>query len=126
MKFRILVGAGLGLLATACATVPEDTTTPAACASQVAESAAYLEQYVEARKEKLKVIRFASEEAMDAYNYETNVFAIRKIEASNAQKALEKRYDLAPSTATYQFDELTDEEAVARYEASKACALPLL
>lgn len=126
MKFRILVGAGLGLLATACAHVPEDSTAPEACASQLAESAAYLLQHVDARTEKLKVIRFASEEAMNAYNDKTAEYDSARIDFIAMGNIIEAAYSLPTPPETAPFDHTTDEEADARIADGKSCAAPLI
>ncbi|MBY9065679.1 hypothetical protein K1X12_02140 [Hyphomonas sp. WL0036] len=126
MKFRILVGAGLGLLATACAHLPGGSAAPAACASQLAESAAYLQQHVDAREEKLKVIRFASEEAMNAYNDKTTGYDSARIDFIAMGNIIEAAYGLPEATGTAPFDHTTDEEADARIAEGKSCAAPLL
>ncbi len=128
MNLRIYVGAGLGLFMVACASGPQTGPEPsaAACVVTVGESAAYLQQHVSARTERLKVIRFASEEAMNAYKYETNIFSIRGIELSGMRNMLAKQYGLPDDTAGYTFENTTDDEATARFEAAKAFAAPLI
>lgn len=126
MSFRILVGAGLGLFATACANLPDGSAAPAACASDLAESAAYLQQHVDARTEKLKVIRFASEEAMNAYNDKTAGYDSARIDFIAMGNVIEAAYSLPEPAATAPFDHTTDEEADARITEGKSCAAPLI
>ncbi|KCZ98057.1 putative lipoprotein [Hyphomonas polymorpha PS728] len=128
MNFRILAGAGTGLLASACSGGPQAGLDAAviACGDTLAQNAAYVRQHVEAREEKLKVIRFASEEAMDAYNEVTDTFTVLGIDLVAMRNVIETERGLPDDTATYTFDHTTDEEATARIEAAKACAGPLL
>lgn len=127
MKFRILVGAGLGLLATACANIPEGSASaPAACASRLAESAAYLQQHVDAREEKLKVIRFASEEAMNAYNDKTTGYDSARIDFIAMGNIIQATYSVSRPAQPAPFDHTTDEEADARITEGKNCAAPLI
>lgn len=128
MKARILAGMAFVSALAACASGPQTGAVPAvaACAVRIEENAAYIQQHVEARTERLKVIRFASEEAMNAYNYETNIFTIRGIELAGMRKMLARQYGLSSDTAEYTFEDTTDEEATARFEAGEACAGPLI
>lgn len=128
MNFRIPTATAFALIVAACAGGPQTAQEPAAaaCAATIRENAAYVKQHAEARTERLKVIRFASEEAMNAYKYETNIFTIRGIELSGMSKALATRYGLPGDTAVYTFEDTTDEEATARFDAAEACAGPLI
>jgi hypothetical protein len=126
MNLRIYVGAGLGLLATACANLPEHSAASAACANHLAESAAYLQQHVDARTEKLKVIRFASEEAMNAYNDKTAGYDSARIDFIAMGNIIKVAYSLPDPPESSPFDHTTDEEADARITQGKICAAPLI
>ncbi len=125
MRVRMLVGA-IAMLAAACANLPEGSNAPTVCASQLAESAAYLQQHVDAREEKLKVIRFASEEAMNAYNDKTAGYDSARIDFIAMGNIIEAAYSLPEATETSPFDHTTDEEADARILHGKTCAAPLI
>lgn len=126
MRLRIYVGAGLGLFAAACSNLPEGSAAPAACVSQLAESAAYLQQHVDAREQRLKVIRFASEEAMNAYNDKTAGYDSMRIDFIAMGNIIEAAYSLPDPPETAPFDHTTDEEADARITQGKSCAAPLI
>lgn len=127
MSFRFALGGAFALLASACMGEPEADSGAAAmdCSRVMAESAAYVSQHAAAREEKLKVIRFASEAAMDAYNAKTRELEAEAEALLAGRNALEGSYGLAGDTQAYIFNHTTDEEADARIAAAKTCAAPL-
>ena len=128
MSFRFAVGGALALLATACAggagVVPSPDTV--ACGDLLAEGAAYAVQHTAEREEKLKVIRFASQEAMDAYNATTRGYADQGAQLLTMRATLEADYGLPEAEPVAPFDHTTDEEADERIAAARACAAPLI
>ena len=127
MSLRFVAGGAVGLLASACAGWPGASPDAAvtACGGVMAKSAAYVSQHAAAREEKLMVIRFASPEAMEAYNQKTRAFEAEAAALVAGRDALEADYGLAENTQAYTFDHTTDEEAEAQIAAAKACAAPL-
>lgn len=127
MSFRFALGGAFALLVSACTGGPNADSSAAAreCSRVMAESAAYVQQHAAAREEKLKVIRFASEAAMNAYNAKTRELEAEAEALLAGRNALEARYGLAGDAQAYTFDHTTDEEAEARIAAAKTCAAPL-
>lgn len=128
MRLRILAGSALTLAATTCAGWPSGHIDPQAtsCAGMLAETAAYLHQHVDAREEKLKVIRFASQADMDAYNSKTAGYDTARIDFITMGNVIEGKYDLPDAPGDPAFDHTTDEEADVRITEGRACAAPLL
>lgn len=127
MSFRFVLAGAAALLASACAGWPgtDSDTDAAMCGGVMAQSAAYVSQHAAGREEKLMVIRFASEAAMNAYNEKTRGFEAEAAALVAGRDALAARYGLAGDTQAYTFDHTTDDEADARIAAAKACAAPL-
>lgn len=125
MSFRFVLAGAAALLASACAGWPGAGPNAATCGGVMAQSAAYVSQHAAAREEKLMVIRFASQEAMDAYNAKTRGFEAEAAALVAGRDALAARYGLTGDAQTYTFDHTTDEEAEAQIAAAKACAAPL-
>lgn len=127
MSFRFVLAGAAALLASACAGWPgagsEAATT--ACGETLKTSAAYAWQHSINREEKLKVIRFASQEAMDAYNATTRSYADQGSELLETLFLLDPEFDLLQGAPVALSDHTTDEEADARIAAAKACAAPL-
>lgn len=127
MRSRLVLSGAATLLASACAGWPGAGSEAAvACGGVIAESAAYVSQHAAAREEKLMVIRFASQEAMDAYNSKTRGFEAEAAALVAGRDVLAAQYDLTGDVQTYTFDHTTDEDADARIATAKACAAPLL
>lgn len=132
MSFRFAVGGALALLASACAGWPGASpdagpdAAAAACSNLLGTGAAYAVQHAAEREEKLKVIRFASQEAMDAYNATTRGYADQGAELLALRAALDAEYGLPETEPVAAFDHTTDEEATARIEAARTCAAPLI
>lgn len=95
------------------------------CAVLLSEGAAYVKAHVDNREERLKVIRFASEEAMDAYNGVTDAFTVLRIDLVEMGKELAKEFDLPDDTEAYAFEETTDEGAQNRIDFAKECVISL-
>ena len=105
------------------------TATPASgafpCAAELASAAQYTEQVAEARAEQMKVMRFASETAMNAYIAETN-----RLE-SEAGRMRQTLVDLQKATGTmadYEIlvpDGQTDEDVSALIAAADTCVANL-
>ncbi|ABI76394.1 putative lipoprotein [Hyphomonas neptunium ATCC 15444] len=127
MSLRFVAAGAFALLASACAGWPGASPDAAvtACGGVMAQSAAYASSHAAAREEKLMVIRFASPEAMAAYNAKTRAYEAEAAGLVTARDALAADYGLAEDTQAYTFDHTTDEEADARISAAKACAAPL-
>ncbi|MFN4184638.1 MAG: hypothetical protein ACK4M6_07610 [Hyphomonas sp.] len=125
MSFRFVLAGAAALLASACAGWPGTVPNAAMCGGVMAQSAAYVSQHAAGREEKLMVIRFASEEAMNAYNAKTRGFEAEAAALVAGRDALAARYDLTGDAQAYTFDHTTDEEADAQIAAAKACAAPL-
>ena len=129
MSVRIVAGALLLTVMTqACAqaALPEAETTDGAafCGVLLAEGAAYLETHAANRTEKMKVMRFASEEAMQAYMDRTQALTASASEMSATRAALVAENGLADDADVYDFDETTEEAADARIEIAKDCGVP--
>lgn len=126
MNLRFALGGVVALLASACAAMPgAGSEAAAACSGVMAQSAAYASTHAAAREEKLMVIRFASPEAMAAYNAKTRAYEAEAAGLVTARDALVAEYALADDTQAYTFDHTTDEEADAQIAAAKACVAPL-
>lgn len=123
-----ILSAPLLLLMGACAAPPEPAAEAdlAACAGLLAQNTAYVRQHADWREKQKMLMRFASEEAMDAYDEVTDTFTVLAIDLVAMRNVIEKERGLPDDTETYTFDQTTDEEASARIDAAKACAGPYL
>lgn len=126
MMRRMTGGVLLSLVLAACAGGPEADEAPAACTRMLADSATYLQQHVDAREEKLKVIRFASQADMDDYNRKTASYDTARIDFIAMGNVIEGEHSLPDAPDGPVFDHTTDEEADARITEGKACAHKLL
>jgi len=122
--------AAVALFATACTSPAETSDRKAeadACAQLALTAANSVSELAFARIERMKVMRFASEEAMKAYTDETDRLSMEAIRMDNVIVSLSERYgrpgiELDPDLA----EDPTDELAAAAIEAADACAAPLL
>jgi len=129
MKFVKAAGAMvLAMMMPACANASPDETTEAArfCSVLLAEGAAYAESHAANREYRMQMIRFASEEAMNAYIAETDVLRRAAAEFAGIHEALQTHYDLPGETETFSFDETTDAAAANRIEFARECAAALI
>ena len=122
--------AAVALFATACTSPAETSDRKAeadACAQLALTAANSVSELAFARIERMKVMRFASEEAMKAYTDETERLQMEAIRLDNINVSLSKRYgmpgiELDPGLT----EDPTDESAAAAIAAADACAAPLL
>lgn len=115
------------LMVSGCANAaPEEVNEKARfCAVLLSEGAAYVGAHVAQREEQLKVMRFASEEAMDAYNEVTDTFAVLRIDLIGMLGELAREYGLPEDAGVYTFEDTTDDGAWNRIDFAKECVISL-
>jgi len=130
-----VVAGGLALSVAACASpatgnadlarefpFPGQTRPPVPCNALIIDSANYTDELALRREDQMKLMRFASEDAMNAYIAET---ARLRGESNRITRRLDdilQRYGGIPDYHFIQFESPTDEESTARIAAADACA----
>lgn len=128
MKFRKAAGAmALAMMMPGCADASPEEAAEAArfCSVLLSEGAAYAESHAAHREERMQVMRFASEDAMNAYVRETSKLRRAAAEFTGMHTALQTQYDLPGEAGAYSFDETTDAAAANRIEFARECAAAL-
>jgi nitrous oxide reductase accessory protein NosL len=131
MTFRTaLMGLVIAIAMPACAeAAPQALTTdeaPRFCSVLLAEAAAYTDAHALARAERVKVMRFVSEEALNAYLEETEELHGIAAELRADFATLNARFDLPDATEAFDIDETSDGGAQARIEFARECAAALI
>ena len=129
MKFFSAAGALLlALMMPACADASTEGAGEEArfCSVLLAEGAAYATSHADHREERMQIMRFASEEAMNVYIAETEALRGVAAEFTEMHTALKTQYDLPGAAEAYSFDETSDDAAANRIEFARECAAALI
>lgn len=125
-----LMGLMLSLAMPACAeAAPEVSATedaPRFCSVLLAEAAAYADAHATTRADRMQVMRFASEEAMNAYVQETEELRGIAGELRAELVTLKARLDVSEVTETFDLEDTTDGGAEARIDFARECAAALI
>jgi len=117
----------LAMLVSACAAPPvEPGNMASVCANKVLAAANYTSAVAEARTKRMEVMRFGSQESMEAYIAETEALQMEAIGLDVLLTKLGGRYGRDFELETYEFDDATQEEVAPRIASAKACAADLL
>lgn len=128
MKFVKAAGAlVLAMMMPACANASPDEMAEEArfCNVLLAEGAAYAMSHADHREERVQVMRFASDEAMNAYIAETEALRVAAAEFTGVLAALRTQYNPPDEAEAYSFGETTDAAAANRIEFARECAAAL-
>ena len=129
MKFRQAAGAiVLAMMLPACADAAPDESAEEArfCSVLLAEGAAYAMSHAAHREQQMQLMRFASQEAMNAYVAETETLRVAGAEFTGLYAALQTQYDLPGEAEVYSFEDTTDAAAANRIAFARECAAALI
>ncbi|MFN7055427.1 hypothetical protein [Hyphomonas sp.] len=125
-----LMGLMLSLAMPACAeAAPQASATedaPRFCSVLLAEAAAYADAHATARADRMQVMRFASEEAMNAYVQETEELRGIASELRAELVTLKARFDVPDTAEDFDLSETTDGGADTRIDFARECAAALI
>lgn len=114
---------GLALMASACAVTPDAPLRAATvpCNAELLYAANYLDDLVDQRTEQLKVIRFASEAAMNAYNDQTRKLSMEALRLGSTLHELGEQSEIKPDYTYVKAEAPTLEGADAAIAAADTC-----
>ena len=95
---------------------------PVPCNGLLIDAANYADDLADKRDEQMMVMRFGSEEAMNAYTGTTQRLRSEALRMTERLQAIMERHGGRPDYARRLFGSLTVEEANARFAAADACA----
>jgi uncharacterized protein YkwD len=95
---------------------------PLPCNAALVDASNYADDLAEHREEQMKVMRFASEAAMNAYVNETRHLRMEGLRLNERLQAIAEKHGGTPDYTRRDFGELTAEEARTRIAAADACA----
>lgn len=111
----------LALLATACVSA-SPARDAASCSALLMKASSYAEGLADARDEQMKLMRFASEAAMNGYMGETRHLRMEALRLDELRVALSRQADLEPDYVYEPVSQPTSEGVNAAIAAADACA----
>ncbi len=113
--------AAIAMTLAACTAPAETPTAEIPCADELMSAAQYTEQLAEIRVERMKVMRFASEAAMNAYIAETNRYESEAGRFRTKLLELETETGKKAPYTEYDFEDLSEDTAALEINSADSC-----